>query len=209
MKIEIWGDFACPFCYMEETRLEQVAAKSGISEKIEIEFKAYELDPKSPVIPRHSMQYSFEKGHDLTPEEALKQMAQITRLASHLGLEYHLEGVKVCNTLDAHRLMKYCAAKYDHATVIKLNFALFKANFTENQMLSDHNVLKGIATSVGMDAEGVETLLSGTEYTAEVRADEAAADKMDLEYIPYMLFPGGKVLQGVMSNGAIKQALGI
>lgn len=206
--IKIWGDFACPFCYMGDTRLEKVMEKMNLGpEEVKIEYKAYELDKEAPEIPVDTMQQHFMKEHTLTAEEAAEQMEHIIRLASHLGLVYNLEGVKVCSTLDAHRLMKLCAERYDAAMVEKLNFALFKANFTDNLMLSDREVLEKIATGVGMKREEVTEILDSDKYTEAVRADEKEIEERDLEFIPYMLFGDGEYLQGVMSNGALQNAI--
>lgn len=208
MKIIIWSDFACPFCYIGETMLEKVLADSGNADETEIEFKAYELNPDAPAEPVETMTEHFMSGHEQTEEEARAQMERITRMAARAGLEYNLEGVKVCSTLDAHRLLKYAIANADRDVVLRLVFALFKANFTDNVLLSDRKVLGGIAEKCGLDREAVEKMFATEDYIAEIRADEKEADKNNLEYIPYMYFPDGEVLQGVVSVGMLKKALG-
>ncbi|MCM1153695.1 MAG: DsbA family oxidoreductase [Muribaculum sp.] len=206
--ISIWGDFACPFCYMEETRLRLVMSGLGLTDNdVRLHFHAYELDPDAPKVPAQTMQQHFESAHHMTPQEALADMQHICRLASHVGLNYNLTDTKVCSTFDAHRLMKYCEAHSDYPTTLRLNFELFKTNFIDNLPLADHDVLLKVAQTVGLDKNGVSALLEGTDYTSQVREDEKAADGFDLEYIPYMVFPDGKVLQGVISNGAFKNAL--
>lgn len=206
--IKIWGDFACPFCCIGETRLEQVIEKLNLAASdVKIEFKAYELDVDAPAEPVETMQQHFMKEHSLTAEEAMAQMHHISKLALRIGLRYNLEGVKVCSTFDAHRLMKYCTANYEQEMLVKLNFALFKANFTDNLMLSDRGVLAEVASGVGMDGGKVAEFLVTEEYASEVRGDEAEAEASNLEFIPYMLFENGEVLQGVMSNGALKDAI--
>lgn len=209
MKITIWSDFACPFCYMEEYMLEKILKERSEAGKdpIEIEMRAYELSPEAPEMPVETMTEHFSSSHDITVEEAESQMARITKMAARAGLEYNLEGVKVCNTFDAHRLMKLAYDTSDAAVALKLNFALFHANFVENKRLSDHNVLKEIAISVGLDPKTVESTLSGDKYGDNVRSDEKEADDFGLEYVPYMLFSDGRVLQGVLSAGAIRKAI--
>lgn len=211
MKITIWGDFACPFCYMEEYMLENILKEKGVTGEsgVDVEMRAYELDPDAPVIPAESMEEHFSKSHGISAEEARSQMARISKMAARAGLEYNIAGVQVCSTFDAHRLMKLAYAISDPATVLKLNFALFHANFIENRRLSDHSVLKEIAASAGLDPVQVDATLSSDKYAHEVRADEKEAESLDLEYIPYMKFSDGQVLQGVISTGAFKKALGM
>lgn len=210
MKITIWGDFACPFCYMGETTLENIIKDNSTAEgkSVEVEFKAYELSPDSPIIPEESMEEHFSSSHGITIEEARSQMERISKMAERVGLHYNLAGVKVCSTFDAHRLMKLAYADYDIEIALKLNFALFHANFIENKQLSDHQVLKDIAFSVGLDADDVESTLSSDKYSEEVRIDEKTADNFGLEYVPYMNFSNGEILQGVISPGAIRKVLG-
>lgn len=207
MKIKIWGDFACPFCYMGETTLEKVIGDLGLGEKVEMEFHAYELDPKSPVNPVQTMTEHFMSEHKQTEEEAVKQIEHITKMASRVGLDYNLMDAKVCSTFDAHRLMKFAKDNTTQENVVRLNFALFHANFIENKLLSDRNVLKGIGESIGLDGSDIEAMFSSDKYTDEIRQDEAELEEKKFDYIPYMLFDDGQVLQGVISPGALKKTL--
>lgn len=209
MKITIWGDFACPFCYMGEYMLESlIEERAEAGESVpELLMRAYQLDPDAPVEPEETMEEHFCSSHGVSPEQAREQMDRIIKLAKRAGLDYNLYGVKVCSTFDAHRLMKLAADITDSETVRKLNFALFHANFIENRQLSDHAVLKEIAGSVGLDASQVEDVLLSDRYADAVRADEKEADESDLEYIPYLRFEDGRVLQGVLSRGALRDAL--
>ncbi len=207
MKITIWGDFACPFCYLGEKQLEDTIRQLGMESEVGIKFRAYELDPEAPEIPVESMTEHFMSSHEVPEEDAVKQMEHITKMASRIGLEYNLKGVQVCSTLDAHRLMKYAAETVSAADVLKLNFALFRANFVLNLRLSDRKVLCDIAAEIGLDREKVEEMLNSDKYIAEIREDEKALDKSDFEFIPYMVFNDSTVLQGVLTPGKLKNAL--
>lgn len=208
MEITIWGDFACPFCYLGETQLEKVIKDLGKEKDVRIRFKAYQLDPEAPLVPVETMTEHFMAAHEQSEEEARKQMDQVERMASRAGLKYNLAGVQVCSTFDAHRLMKYAQATASYETVLRLNFALFRANFVENLRLSDREVLADIAASVGIKHDEAESILNSEAYAEEVKADVAALNgREDFEYVPYMVFEGGQVLQGVVSPGALKKAL--
>lgn len=209
MKITIWGDFACPFCYMEEWMLEELINEKEITDEspVELVFRAYQLAPEAPIVPTETMEQHFSHEHNITIEEARNQMARITKMAARAGLNYNLEGVKVCNTFDAHRLMKMAAETADAKTVKKLNFALYHANFIENRRLSSPEVLQEIAESVGLDSEKVKYTLASRKYAEAVRKDEKEADDFGLEYVPYMRFSNGKVLEGVISKGAMRATI--
>ena len=208
--IEIWADFACPYCYMEEKQLADIIEKAGISEEVKIRFLSYELDPEAPAVPVETMTQHFMSGHDYTEEESQHLMERITKMASRVGLDYKLASTQVCNTYSAHRLMEYAQQKYPFPTVLKLNFAIFHANFIENLRISDHSVLLTIAQSCGLDKEEVEKVLGSDMYGEQVRAEEKEVDaRKDFDLIPYMIFNNSDVLQGVISPGAMKKALGL
>ncbi len=208
MEITIWGDFACPYCYIGENQLEEILHQQGKTDDVKINFKAYELDPSAPAIPVETMTEHFMGGHKLSEEEAKAHMERVVKMASRLGLECNLATTPVCNTFDAHRLLKYTQDSADYATVVKLNFALFHANFVENKRLSDHEVLLDIAESCGLDKNSVKTVLESEMYGQQVRAEEKEIDENPkFEFVPYMVFENGEALQGVISAGAMKKAL--
>lgn len=208
MEITIWGDFACPYCYIGETQLEKILHEMGKENDVKILFKAYELDPSAPIIPVETMTQHFMGGHKISEEEAKSRMERVVKMAGRLGLDYNLADAQVCNTFDAHRLLKYAQDTHDYSKVVDLNFSLFHANFIENKRLSDHAVLLDIAEKVGLDRNSVKVVLDSDMYGDQVRLEEREIDeKKDFEFVPYMVFNGGEVLQGVISPGAMKKAL--
>lgn len=208
MEIKIWADFACPYSYMGEKQLMDIIEKQGITDKVSIRFLSYELDPNAPTVPVETMTQHFMDGHQFTAEETEHLMERITKMASRVGLDYKLATTQVCSTFDAHRLMEYAQAYFSQETYVKLNFALFHANFIENLRLSDHSVLLSIAEKCGLNSMDVRNLLDSDEYGAQVKTEvKEVEDRKDFDLIPYMVFNGTTVLQGVISPGAMKKAL--
>lgn len=208
MEIKIWADFACPYSYMGEKQLMDVIEKQGLSDKVKIRFLSYQLDPNAPAVPVETMTRHFMDGHKFTLEETEHLMERITKMAARLGLNYKLATTQVCSTFDAHRLMEYAQATASQETAIKLNFALFHANFIENLRLSDHAVLLSIAEKCGLDSSAVKAVLESDEYGDQVKSEEKEVDaRPDFDLIPYMVFDDNTVLQGVISPGAMKKAL--
>lgn len=209
MEIKIWADFACPYSYIGEKQLIDIIGKQGLSEKIDLKFLSYQLDPNAPVIPTETMTQHFMDGHEYTAEQTQHLMENITKMAARVGLDYKLATTQVCSTFDAHRLMEYAqTAGLPQDTVIKFNFALFHANFIENLRLSDHNVLLSIAENCGLDKNAVKNVLKSDMYADRVKAEEKEVDeRKDFDLIPYMVFNDSIVLQGVISPGAMKKAL--
>lgn len=208
MKIKIWADYACPFSYIGEKQLIDIINQQNLSNDVKIRFLSYQLDPNAPVVPVETMTQHFMSGHEYTAEQTSHLMERITTMASRVGLDYKLATTHVCSTFDAHRLMEYAQDTASQETAIKLNFALFHANFIENLRLSDREVLVAIAEKCGLDPTEVRSVLESDRYADQVKAEEAEVDaRKDFELIPYMVFNDSTVLQGVITPAAMKKAL--
>lgn len=207
MKLVIWSDFACPYCYIGETRLKNAIDELGISDKVEIDYRAFELDPTAPKEVTTTTPERFAKKYRLTIVQAKQQIEEISELGREVGIDFRYSTTQYSNTRDAHRLMKLAEAKYDRNMVEKLNEALFAAYFTKNLVLADHKVLLDVATSVGMKPEEVEEVLSSDMYNDEVRFDEREAAMRGVRGVPYIVFNGGFAVPGALSTDGFKSAL--
>ena len=116
MNIKIWADYACPYSYMGEKQLMDIIEKLGLSDKVKIQFLAYQLDPNAPVIPTETMTQHFMDGHAYTAEQTQHLMEKITKMAARVRLGCHLATTQECSTFDAHRLMEYVQATSSQAT---------------------------------------------------------------------------------------------
>ena len=208
-EIKIWADYACPYSYIGEKELFDILEQEGTTDKVKIQFLSYQLDPNAPEIPTETMTEHFMSGHEYTLEQSEHLMQKITDMAASVGLDYKLATTQVCNTFDAHRLMEFAQdSGLPQDTLIKLNLALFHANFIENLRLSDHTVLLTIAEQCGLNATEVREVLESDRYADRVKAEEQELDaRPDFEFIPYMLFDNTTVLQGVISSRRLKKTL--
>lgn len=207
MTLTIWSDFACPYCYIGETRLEKAIEELGLKNDVLIDFRAFELDPTAPKEVTTTTPERFAMKYRLSIEGAKKQIEQISDLGKELGIDFKYMTTQYSNTRDAHRLMKLAEAKYDRETVAKLNEALFAAYFTENLILADHKVLLDKALSVGMDEKDVKEVLESDKYDDEVRLDEREAAMRGVHGVPYIVFNGSFAVPGAMTIDGFKSAL--
>ena len=207
MTLTIWSDFACPYCYIGETRLEKAIEELGLKNDVVIDFRAFELDPTAPKEVTTTTPERFAMKYRLSIEGAKKQIEQISDLGKELGIDFKYMTTQYSNTRDAHRLMKLAEAKYDRETVAKLNEALFAAYFTENLILADHKVLLDKALSVGMDEKEVKEVLDSDKYDDEVRLDEREAAMRGVHGVPYIMFNGSFAVPGAMTIDGFKSAL--
>lgn len=205
--LTIWSDFACPYCYIGETRLQNAIDEMGLTDDVTIDYRAFELNPFAPQEYTGPTPERFAEKYQLSLEEAKEQIEQISVLGRELGIDFRYATTRYTNTRDAHRLMKLAEAKYDRGTVGRLNEALFKAYFTENLELSDHKVLTDKAVSVGMDADQVREMLASDQYADEVRFDEREAQMRGVHGVPYIVFNGSFAVPGAMTTEGFKSAL--
>ncbi len=207
MTLTIWSDFACPYCYIGETRLDRAIEELGLKNEVTINYKAFELDPNAPKEVVSTTPERFAMKYRLSLKEAEEQIQHISDLGKELGIDFRYATTRYTNTRDAHRLMKLAEAKYDRQTVERLNQALFKAYFVENLELSDHNVLTDKAREAGLDEKEVRDVLSIDKYDDEVRLDEREAAMRGVHGVPYIMFGSAFAVPGAMSVDGFKDAL--
>ena len=207
MTLTIWSDFACPYCYIGETRLQKAINELGLDDEVTVDFRAFELDPTAPKEVTTTTPERFAMKYRLSVDAAKQQIEQISDLGRELGIDFNYMTTQYSNTRDAHRLMKLAEDKYDRATVGRLNEALFAAYFTENLVLADHRVLLEKAVGVGMDEKDVREVLESNKYDDEVRFDEREAGMRGIHGVPYIVFNGSFAVPGAMSVDGFKNAL--
>src|SRR5690625_7914592 len=141
MKIEIWSDYVCPFCYMGKKAFDEALSKFPEKEKIDVEFKSFQLEPDTPPYTGQdfyeSMAYKFGG-----VEKTKKMMADVAKQAKERGLDYHFDTMKPANTFDAHRLMKFARA---HDKDYDVYEKIFFANLTKSKDIRNSELLAELA----------------------------------------------------------------
>lgn len=204
MKIEIWSDFACPFCYIGKTKLDEALSEFAHSHLVEVQFKSYQLDP---TLSAYTGQDFFEvMGAKFGSIEKAKQMMYgIAEQAKEVGLEFNFDTMKPTNTFKAHRLAKL-AKKYDKETVV--TEAILYANFTESKDIGNTDVLADIGEYAGIDREEVLRVLQDKNaYEEEVNHDIIEARQLGVSGVPYFVFNRKYAVSGAQPTEAFKQVL--
>lgn len=198
MKIEIWADIACPYCYIGKKKLDAALAKFPQADRIELIWHSYELNAdlgKGNLGLSHLDYYADKK-------EMLEELHQ---LAEASGIQFNFENLIITNTSDALRTFLF-ARKYNLAA--ETIEAFFLAYFTEEKCISDREVIREIAIKVGLPVEEVLKMLDSNEYIAELTEDiRYSEDKLDLEYIPFYLFNNKAIIQGSIPDEVYLETL--
>lgn len=184
IKIEVWSDFVCPFCYIGKRRLETALDKFEYRDEVELEFRSYELDPSAKKKYNENIHQIIAKKYGITAEKAKKSNEQIVAQAKELGLNYNFDDLIPTNTFDAHRLAHYAKSE---GKMNELTERILKAYFVDSLNISDHNVLGRLAGEVGIDTQKALEVLKFDLYTSEVREDEEDASKLKISGVPYFV----------------------
>ena len=201
MTIKIWSDYACPFCYIGEKRLEK--ALSQIDSEFKIEFKSFELDPTASEKVTSSTVERFAKKYGMSIDDAAQRIEQISMMGRREGIDFKYISTRYTNTFDSLRLTKFAQEK-GHEEIIE---KLFDAYFTKNLELADHEVLKKIAAECGLDENEVAEVLNSDKYAEEVRRDEYEAAVNGIHGVPYFVIADKYALSGAQPADVIKQAI--
>ncbi|SFM10472.1 Predicted dithiol-disulfide isomerase, DsbA family [Paenibacillus sp. 1_12] len=204
MKIEVWSDFSCPFCYIGKRQLELAIEQFNYRTDVEVEFKSFELVPNAERYVDYNVNEILSKKYGITLEQVQSNNQSLTERASTLGLEYHIDTMKLTNTFDAHRLAQMAT---QYGKKMEMVERLFKATFTESKHLGDHETLADLAEEVGLDRNEVLEMLKTLNYTQEVRLDEKEAQEIGVRGVPFFVIDRKYALSGAQSNEVFLQAL--
>ncbi|MBF4692381.1 DsbA family oxidoreductase [Fusibacter ferrireducens] len=204
MKIEVWSDYVCPFCYIGKRRLEEAIQQLDFKSEIEIEFKSFELDPNAPKSYDANIHELIAKKYGITVNQAKANNTQIAAQAKSMGLIYDFEAMKPTNTFDAHRLAHYANAE---GTQDKFSERLLRAYFTEGKDLSSYEVLASLAKEVGLDYDQAMKILNSDQYRDAVRRDESDARRLNISGVPYFVINGKYAISGAQPTAVFLQSL--
>lgn len=207
MKIEVWSDFVCPFCYIGKRRLEEALNQFLHKDQVEIEFKSFELDQNAPENSGKSIHEVLATKYGMSVEEAKNANAGVGQQAASVGLTFNFDNMKPTNTFDAHRLAKFAKS---HDKEREMTEKLLYGYFTESKHLGDYEVLADIAEAVGLDrTETLKVLNDKNTYANDVRIDEGIAQQYGISGVPYFVINQKYAISGAQPTetflGALQQ----
>lgn len=199
MKIDIWSDIACPFCYIGKRKLDNALANFAHRDNVDIVLHSYELNPDLPKTNLGRTFYThFAKLKNVSEDKAREIQLPLIKTAKEVGLDYDFENLVVANTRDALRLVKH-AAEYNLAS--EAEEVLFDAYFVKGKDISDRATLLDLAASLGLGKDAVETMLDSNKYVADIEADmKYSEEDLKLEYIPFYVFNQTNMIQGAIDS---------
>lgn len=193
MRIDVWSDFVCPFCYIGKRLLEQAIEQLPEEEEIDVHYRSYQLDPDAQYDPGKTFTETFSELKNIPAEQVIAMNRQISERAKEVGLDYNFDDMKYSNTFDAHRLFHYASEAGKAKEITEL---LFYAYFTESRLLSDRDTLLELAEEVGLEREKVEQVLQSDQYADEVNRDIRLAYQIGVRGVPFFVFNNKYAVSG-------------
>jgi predicted DsbA family dithiol-disulfide isomerase len=200
MKVEIWSDVVCPWCYIGKRRFERAVER--FDGEVEVVWRSFELDPDAPATREHGASEHLASKYGMSIEQAEASHAQMTELAAQEGLEYHFEKARGGNSFDAHRLIHLATA---HGKQAEAQERVMRAYFTEGVAIGDREALIELGAELGLgDARAA---LESDTYADAVREDETLARRIGIQGVPFFVFDRRYGLSGAQPAEVMLQAL--
>jgi predicted DsbA family dithiol-disulfide isomerase len=206
MKVEIWSDVVCPWCYIGKRRFEAALARFAHRDEVEVVWRSFELDVSAPPSTGEQGSY-FERlaaKYHCTVAEAQAMIDNVTRTAAQEGLDFRFDLARPGNTFDAHRLL-HLALEHDLQDPLKER--LDHATFSEGSPVSDPGALRALAVEVGLPGTEVDAVLRSERYSDSVRADETQARVYGINGVPFFVIDGKYGISGAQPADFVLQTL--
>jgi predicted DsbA family dithiol-disulfide isomerase len=189
MKIEIWSDVVCPWCYIGKRRFEAALARFAHRDQVELVWRSFELDPSAAPSPESPGRYAEHLAgkYGITPDRAKTMIDRVTDAAAEEGLDFRFDIARRGNTFDAHRLLHLAL---DRGVQDEMKERLDRGTFTEGLPVSDHQALTEAAVEVGLDEVEVKEVLTSEHYADAVQADVAKARAYGITAVPFFVIDG-------------------
>ena len=210
MRIDVWSDIACPWCYLGKRRLERALAdlvSAGAmpgESAVEVVYRSFQLDPSAPTEATETTQELLARKFGVSREEAAQMQARVTELAAAEGMAWQHDKTVHANTFDAHRLLHLAAHEGRQA---ELKEALLHANFVDAADIADHATLREVALRAGLPADRVDAVLAGEDYAADVRADIDQARAYGATGVPFFVFDAKYAVSGAQPVELFREVL--
>jgi len=184
MRVDIWSDLVCPWCYVGKRRFEKALVRFDGRDEVQIVHRSFQLNPAAPRDHISSRREMLMEKYRLSPAQAMQMDARMTQTAAAEGLEFHLEGTVTGNTFDAHRLMHLAHVRGVQDAVIE---RFYRAYFTEQRSLFTQDSLVALVAEVGLTRDEAAATLHDNRYAEAVKEDIDIARQLGVTGVPFFV----------------------
>ncbi|UFS60150.1 DsbA family oxidoreductase [Subtercola endophyticus] len=209
IKVDVWSDVACPWCYIGKRKFENGVTEynlsaAGEAAPVEVVYHSFELSPDTPVDFDGSEIDFLAKHKGFAPEQTIAMLDRVTGIAETVGLHYDFDALKHTNTIKAHEVIHYAKA---HGVQLEMKERLLKAYFEEGRHVGRDEDLVDLAAEIGLDRDDVLRSLREHEFLADVKADQAQAIEYGIQGVPFFVFDQKYGVSGAQDASTFAQVL--
>lgn len=204
MKIEIWSDIACPYCYLGKRRFELALAELSFDSEIEVIWRSFELDPTAEISYDKSKYELLAEKYDQSEKWAELLCESLTLQGKELNIEFDFDNNKVGNTFNAHRLLHFARKHNKESDLMEI---LFKRFFTDGWLISSTDNLLKCAEDVGLNLMDCQSILEGEDLSSSVKEDEQMATEIGIQSVPFFIIDEAYGMEGAQPVEHIKKMI--
>lgn len=212
MRIDVWSDIVCPWCYIGKRRFERAldafslraTSRGEHRPLVTVAYRSFQLDPVSPPGEVRNHRDNLMAKYGMTEAQANAAQLKMERTAADEGLEFHLVGGVTGNTFDAHRVLQLARERDIQEAVVE---RMFRAHFTEQRSIFEHGCLAALAAEAGLDADEVKRVLTSDAYADDVKADNRQARALGASGVPFFVIDERVGVSGAQPSEVFADAL--
>ncbi len=206
LRIDVWSDIACPWCYVGKRRLETALGRFAHAAEVQVVWRSFELDPSAPATRDTSVPYAerLATKYGISRAQASQRLDQLSEVAAVEGIVLNFDEIRPGNTFNAHRILHLA---HDRQRQDAMKERLLRAYLSEGAAIGEPDVLLSLADQVGLDPDQTQALLASDQYAREVRDDQAAARALGIQGVPFFLMAGRYAVSGAQPADLLLQAL--
>jgi predicted DsbA family dithiol-disulfide isomerase len=204
MKVDIWSDVRCPFCYIGKRKFEMALEKFPHKDDVKVEWHSFQLDPNLKTTTELSAIDHISEIKGISHEQALQMHRHVTSVAKEVGLDFDFDKAIVANSFNAHRLIQLAKT---HGLGNEIEEQLFKAHFIEGKNIDDNEVLIQTGISAGLNEKEVREVLSSDAFAKEVKQDERQAQSIGVRGVPFFVLNDKYAVSGAQSPETFLEVL--
>ncbi len=205
MKVEIWSDVVCPFCYVGKRKFEQALSQFAHRADVQVEWRSFQLTPDFVPVPGESIHASLARKKGVSEAEGRRMGDHMTLIAKEVGLAYDFDKTIPANTFLAHQLIHFGAHQGQQDATKE---RLMAAYYLEGRNLNELDTLTNLAAEIGLDAEAARQALQAGTYAHDVRRDEYEAQQIGVQGVPFFVFDDKYAVSGAQPSAVFAEVLG-
>lgn len=204
MKVDIWSDIRCPFCYVGKKNFEKGLANFQEKSKIEITWHSFQLNPELETqLDKNSLE-NFSERKGVSIAEAKEMYQHVVKAGEIAGIEFNLEGQKVANSYKGHLLLQFAATKN---VANEMEEELFKAQFIDGKNIDDEKTLTEIGKSLSLNEDEIKSALNSDDFKYAVAKDVALASQMGINAVPFFVINDKYGVSGAQPSEVFQEVL--